>query len=74
MYVSCLVLAAGISAAGDSVTYPCPGTVNHSGLRLHEANVEDLYTLQASGSVTSVDLVHARSFFLSIYLPLKAKC
>ena len=63
VHVSCLVLAAGTSAAGESVTYPRPGRVIPSGLRLDEASIEDLNAHQASGSVTSVDLVHARSSF-----------
>jgi len=59
-YVSCLVLATGLRAAGDHVTYQCSGKALHSGFpRLDEASIDDLNTLQASGAVTSVDLVQA---------------
>lgn len=74
VYVYCLVLAVGLSAAGDSVTYPCPGTTLHTVLRLDEASIEDLNALQASGLVRSVDLVQARSSLVFIYLLFKAKC
>ena len=68
-YVSCLVLAAGISAAGGSMTYPCSGkTLNPPILRLGEASIDDVNALQASGLVRSVDLVHARSSSKSIHL------
>ena len=68
VYVSCLVFAAGLSAVGDSVTYPCPGTTSHSQvLRLDEAGIEDLNALQASGLVRSVDLVHACTSSLFTY-------
>ena len=68
VYVSYLVFAAGPSAVGDSVTYPCPGTTSHSQvLRLDEASIEDLNALQASGLVRSVDLVHACSSSLFSY-------
>ena len=72
MYVSCLVLAAGLCAADDSLTYSCPGKV-HSVLRLDEASIEDINTLQARGLVKSVDLVHAGPSFVSIYLLFKTK-
>ena len=68
-YVSCIVLAAGISAAGDSITYPCSGTtLNLPVLRLDEASIDDVNDLQASGLVRSVDLVHARSSSKYIHL------
>lgn len=74
-YVSCLVLAAGLSVAGHSVTYPCPGTTLRSPvLRLDEAGIEDLNTLQATHLVRSVDLVHACSLSLCIYVSFKTKC
>lgn len=67
-YVSCLVLAAGLSVAGHSVTYPCPGTTLRSPvLRLDEASIEDLNTLQATHLVRSVDLVHACPLSLYTY-------
>ena len=73
VYVSCLVLAAGLCAAHDSVTYPCPGTSLQSVLRLDEASIEDINALQASGLVRSVDLVHAGLSFVSIYLLFKTE-
>ena len=73
VYVSCLVLAAGLCAAHDSVTYPCTGTSLQSVLRLDEASVEDINALQASGLVRSVDLVHAGPSFVSIYLLFKTE-
>lgn len=69
---SCLILAAGLGAAGGSGTYLCPGTNVRSALRLDEVSIEGLNALQASGLVKSLDLVHARNSF-SIYLLLKAK-
>lgn len=76
VYASCLLLTVGPGAASDSVTYPCAGTTINSGLRLDGASIDDLNALQASGSVRSVDLVHARPSFVSteIYLLFKAKC
>lgn len=59
VYASCLLLTVGPGAASDSVTYPCAGTTINSGLRLDGASIDDLNALQASGSVRSVDLVHA---------------
>ena len=57
-YVLCLVLATGLRAIGDHVTYQCSGNALHSGLpRLDEASIDDLNILQATGAVTSVDLV-----------------
>ena len=73
VYLSCLVLAVGPGAASNSVTFPCPETTIDSGLRLDDASIDDLSLLQASGSVRSVDLVHARSPFVSIYILSKAK-
>lgn len=73
VYISCLVLAAGLCAADDSVTCPCPGTALQSVLRLDEASIEDINALQASGLVRSVDLVHAGPSFISIYLLLKTE-
>ena len=59
VYVSSHVLAASLS---DHVTYQCSGKSLLPGLpRLDEASVDDLNILQASGAVTSVDLVHACS-------------
>ena len=73
VYVSCLVLAAGVNVAGDSATYPGLGTAFHSVSRLDETSIEALNALQASGLVKSVDLVHASlSFFLN-YLSFKTK-
>lgn len=73
VYVSCLVLAVGPGAASDSVNFPCPGTTIYSKIRLDDASIDDLSDLQASGSVRSVDLVHARSSFVSIYILFEAK-
>lgn len=75
VYVSCHLLAAGLSAAGDSVTYPYPGPTPQSPvLRLDEASIEDLAALQASGLVDSVDLVHACAFFVLAYALSRTKC
>lgn len=73
VYVSCLVLAAGLYAADDSLTYSCPETSLPSVLRLDEASIEDINALQARGLVKSVDLVHAGPSFISIYLLFKTK-
>ena len=73
VYISCLVLAVGLSALGDSVTYLCPGIPIHPDLRLDRASIEDINALQESGAVTSVDLVHARASFLSTDLFFNAK-
>lgn len=60
-YVYCLVLATRLRAAGDHVTYQCSGKVLHTGVpRLDEASIDDLNALQASFTVTSVDIVQAR--------------
>lgn len=69
---SCLVLAARLSVASDSVTYPCPGTNLLLDLRLDEASIEDVNAIQASALVRSVDLVHAGLSFVSIYRLFKA--
>ncbi len=68
VYISCLVLAAGVNVTGDSATYPGPRTAFHSVLRLDETSIEDLNALQASGLVKSVDLVHASLAFVSNHL------
>ena len=73
VYAFCLVLAAGLNAAGDSVTYPGPGTALHSVFHLDEASIEDLNALLARGLVRSVDLVHASLSFVSNHLLFKAK-
>ena len=62
MYVSHFVLATSLSALGDYVTYQCSGKSFRPGLpRLDEASIDDLNSLQASGVVSSVDVVHACS-------------
>ena len=73
VYFSCLVLAAGRCATEDYVTHSCPGTSLHPVFSLNEANIEDINALQARGLVKSVDLVHAGSSFVSIYLLFKTK-
>lgn len=73
VYISCLVLAAGVNVAGDSATYPGPGTAFHSVLRLDETSIEDLNALQASGLVKSVDLVHASLASVSNHLLFNTK-
>lgn len=61
VYVSCVAIAAGLRTAGDYVTYQSSGTSLHSGLpSLSEASIDQLNTLQSTGLVTSVDLVHVR--------------
>lgn len=61
VYVSCVVIAAGLRTAGDYVTYQSSGTSLHSGLpSLSEASIDQLNALQSTGHVTSVDLVHVR--------------
>lgn len=63
VYVPCVALTAGLRTAGDHLTYQCSGNSFHSGLpRLDEASIDHLNALQSSGSVTSVDLVHACYF------------
>lgn len=65
VYVSSHVLAASLS---DHVTYQCSGKSLLPGLpRLDEASVDDLNILQASGAVTSVDLMHACSSFSQFF-------
>lgn len=62
VYVSQFVLAPSLSASGDHVTYQSSGKpLLPRLLRLDEASIDDLNILQASGAVTSVDLVHACS-------------
>ena len=59
VYVSCLVLATGLLAAGDRVTYQCSGKSTLPAFpRLDEASVDDLSALQASGAVTCANLVN----------------
>ena len=56
----CVVIATGLRAVGDPVvTYKCSERPFNGLPRLAEASVDDLVTLQSSGSITSVDLVHA---------------
>ena len=60
VYFPCLVFAIGLRAVGDhAITYKCSERPLPSVPRLDVAGVEDLSALQASASVTSVDLVHA---------------
>lgn len=69
VYVSCVALAAGLRTASDHLTYQCSGISLQSGLpHLGEASIDDLNVLQSSGSVTSVDLVHASSFVPMSYV------
>lgn len=63
---SCVAVARGLRAVGDHVITHKDSDRPHHGLpRLDEAGVEDLVALQASGSVTSVDLVHVSDSRLS---------
>ena len=65
VYVSSHVLATSLS---DHITYQCSGKSFLPGLPcLDGASIDDLNILQASGAVTSVDLVHACSSFSQFF-------
>lgn len=56
----CVVFTIKLRAVGDHVLmHKCSQRSRYDLPRLDEASVDDLVTLQASGSVSSVDLVHA---------------